>query len=238
MFEEQLLKWERTIEIPYPDRLYLLKEMENDLSSIYLSLITAGLSPSAAYEEAVNQFTLGRDDLVSLKHVHAPLTHRLLMKLPANLKPYFESLCGMVPLMIFCFAIQKEVPVMEFIVEGGSPGMYAILVMGAYLIGRELLRMFRIVVVKDHTSSNLNIDTQSVLIGCLALLAFAMAWTALGLYATAQSAEISQNFNSVLVMGIKESLIPVISGLLICSLVMFTHYGTRRILQRWKAPLG
>lgn len=124
----------------------------------------------------------------------------------------------------------------NFIYEGGAP-MYPILILGSFLIFRELVLFLRTIVIKDHSSKNLKIDTNSVFIGSLALLALGIGASALGIYFTVNAGASSKMPIEILLFGLKESLGGIILSCAMASLILILHFSTRRILFGWKAPL-
>jgi len=125
----------------------------------------------------------------------------------------------------------------QFIREGGA-GMYLILAVGLFLLGREALNVVRLLLIKDHSEENLRIDTSSVLIGCLALTFLGVGWTFLGVYVSASAVTQSHQLLELLLIGAKESLTPTILSLLLSAVIVLAHYGTRRVLHGWRAPIA
>lgn len=125
----------------------------------------------------------------------------------------------------------------NFVREGGI-GMYAIMIVGVLLLGRELLHVVRLMIVKDHSRGNLRLDTSTVLLGCFALLLLGLGSTVLGFYLSAESATRSGFSQEILLIGAKESVTHMVLSSFLCSVILLAHYGTRRLLHIWRAPLA
>jgi hypothetical protein len=162
--------------------------------------------------------------------------HRALKHLGAHRK-YVETIISVFPLILTATFIFKERKMIDFIREGGA-GRYVILVIGAFLLFREIQHAFRLVVVKDHSKENLRLDTSSVLLGCLALMFFGFGWTVLGIYISSTASLQANTSYEILLTGVKESLTPTILSSLATALVVLAHYTTRRILHIWHAPVN
>lgn len=238
IFEAELVRLRDGLDLPYPERADFLNELRSDLAQIYSSYLDSGLSEDEAYKATLKDFQFGQNDLASLRKAHQSLLQKIRDAVPESLQNLVEYLSGMVPLGLLCYAIEREIAVMNFIQEGGSPGMYAIILIGLYLLGLELLSAMRVVFFRDHSKRNLNIETSNVLLGCLGLMLVASAWTIMGIYNTANAMSLNPSAMDILFTGFKESLVPVSTGLLLSALVVLAHFATRHILHKWKAPLS
>jgi hypothetical protein len=187
IFDAEILRIGADLDLPYPERDEFLKELRADLSEAYSNYLLSGLSSVEAYEATLKDFRFGPEDLASLATTHESYFQGVLNKIPVHLRSLVEYLGGMVPLSLLCYAIEREIAVMNFIHEGGSPGMYAIILIGLYLLGLEILSALRILFLRNHSKRNLQIETSNVLLGCLGLMLIATAWTIMGLYNTAHA---------------------------------------------------
>ncbi|MEQ1876059.1 MAG: hypothetical protein ABL958_05395 [Bdellovibrionia bacterium] len=203
--------------IPFPQRHLLALELGSDPNLT---------GPGA---------TLDEKDLAELGRIHSTLWFKILQNF-GNSKKYIETLIAFVPLIAAATFISKEGKMIEFIHEGGA-GMLIILVLGGFLLFKELQNMFRLLVVKDHSKGNLRLDTSSVMLGCLALMFFGIGWTGLGVYISANAALEADRSMTILMMGVKESLTPTILSALVSAMVVLAHYTTRRLLLIWHAPV-
>jgi hypothetical protein len=213
----------RALNIPYPQKYLLELEMKQDLEF--------AASEGGAVEPSIPQSVLN-----DLQAIHSTSLHRLLQRLGDQRKTV-ETLMAFVPLLTGLFFIMEEEIMVDFIREGGL-GMYAILGIGGFMLGKELLNGVRLIVVKDHSAENLRIDTTSVLLGCLALMLVSIGSTLLGLYKSAAVAVHPHPAYELLVLGAKESLTNLVLSSFLCALIVLAHYGTRRTLALWRAPFA
>ena len=73
------------------------------------------------------------------------------------------------------------------------------------------------------------------IIGAGALILFGIGLTFLNFYYTLQAVE-SRNFDyTLLIIGAKESIVPIVFSFLISTLVLFAHYGVKTLLHAWGA---
>ncbi len=211
----------QNLAIPYPQRHLLLLEVQQDLES------TGQCGTEQVFSE---------QDLMDLGEIHSTWLHRFLRGLGEQRRKRSEMAMAFIPLVATFTYITKEATVISFIREGGA-GMYLILIVGAILLGREMLNLFRLIVVRDHCKENLRVDTPSVIIGCLALMFIGVGWTTLGVYKSADAVIQSHLSYQWLITGAKESMAALILSSLISAVVILFHYGTRRALCVWRAPI-
>jgi hypothetical protein len=202
--------------IPYPQKRHLVLELASE----------SGHRTHDLFAE---------NDLRALEEIHSTRVARMLAPFSTH-KIAIETTIAFAPLAAAILFISKEGKMIEFIREGGA-GMYALLVVGGFLLLRELRNAFRLLVVKDHSKESLRLDTPSVLLGCLALMFFGIGWSALGIYISASAVVAANMPNELLVIGVKESLTPTILASLLSAVVILAHYGTRRALHIWRAPV-
>jgi len=210
----------RALDIPYPQRYFLELEVSHDVNG-----------------DSSDEPVFSENDLRELSEVHSTNFHRLLKRVDSRQRKLIETSIAFVPMISVLILITKEEFVTHFIREGGV-SMYAILAIGFFLLGREVLNIFRLALIKDHSQENLRLDTSSVLLGCLALTFVGVGSTFIGLYSSVDYwVTHSPVSYDVLVIGAKESLANAILSSLICALIALTHYGMRRLLHIWRAPL-
>ena len=202
--------------IPYPQRHLLALEIEGD---------------AGALEE-----TLADADLRELEAIHSTRLSRLLAALGAR-KREIETLIAFTPPSFAAVYFFKEEKMIEFIRDGGA-GMYALLAIGTFLLLKEALNVFRLLVIKAHSKENLRLDTPSVLLGCLALMFFGIGLTALGIYISANAVFEAKLPYDILMLGVKESLAPLILSSTLSAVIVLAHYSTRHILRIWHAPIA
>jgi hypothetical protein len=219
---EHLHRQIRDLDIPYPQKRLLEMEVHHD----------------AAHDETLEREHLfSESDLNELVEIHSTRIYRMLKELDPQQRHLFEALSAFFPLITTLIFITKEKIMIQFIREGGA-GMYLILAIGLFLLGREALNVVRLLIIKDHSNENLRIDTSSVLIGCLALMFLGIGWTFLGVYVSASAITQSHQPLELLLIGAKESLTPTILSSLLCALIVLAHYGIRGTLHAWRAPIA
>lgn len=212
--EEQI----KNLSIPYPQRHLLELEIMQDLAH------RAGEDP-----------TFSREDVAALEELHETRALRFLKRFGASRRT-IETFLAFLPLVMGVLLIKQEKEMISFIREGGV-GMYGILAIGILLLGREVLNAVRLLVIRDHSTQNLRIDTPSVLLGCLGLMLASLGSAILGLYVAADGvmkAHLSYDF---LIAGAKESMTNIVLSSFLCALIILAHYGTRRALCVWRAPI-
>lgn len=218
---ENFIKQIRSLGIPYPQKRLLELELRQDME----------------FRSAAEGDDLFCDhDLESLVEIHSTELHRVLNRFEKEQRKLIENVLAVFPVLTAFVFIIKEDNMVNFIQEGGA-GMYAILIIGLFLLGKEALNMVRLLFIKDHSEENLRIDTASVGLGCLALMFIGIGWTCLGVYISATAPTQVQAPYDLLLVGIKESLTPTILSSLLCALIILTHYATRRLLFSWRAPI-
>lgn len=210
----------RALDIPYPQKQLLEKEVLQDLEHFPQS------------EEVL--FSV--DDIQKLQELHTTQVSKWLSSFSLEARRYIETSFAFLPLILAFTFIIKEEKMMNFIKEGGA-GMYLILLIGFFLLSQEALKVFRLLVVKKHSQQNLMLDTTSVLLGCLALMFIGIGWSFLGFYFSATYVTQQNMSGELLLIGAKESMTPLILSSLFCTLIVLAHYATRKTLLVWRAPV-
>jgi hypothetical protein len=209
----------RASNIPFPHRFLLELEVRRDIDS------------------GGEDGEFAREDLCELERIHSTRLRRGLAKLKAGQRLGAEMFGALTPLFTAFFFIIKEDTMLQFIREGGAI-MFAILIIGAFLLGKEALNFFRLVVIKDHAGENLRLDTALVWLGCSALMCIGIGGTLLGFYVSAKYVEQSHASYEILLIGAKESLTCTILSSMFCALIAFMHFATRQMMTHWRAPLS
>ena len=203
----------RAARIPYPFKALL--EME-----------------AVADARELGETSISPESLRELEELHSTRLDRWLSLSPA--RRLIEALSAFGPLGLIFIFIFKEQSMIQFIREGG-PGMFVILALGFFLLGKEALSMFRLLVVRDH--SRLQMDSASVWLGCLALMFLGVAIALMGFRLSAGAALETHASSEILLAGIRESVTAVILSSLLSTLIVVMHYATRQILFMWRAPI-
>jgi hypothetical protein len=220
---ERLRQQIRALDIPFPQRYLLELEVTRDLECSGLNEVDSA------------ELHLPPEVVLELEDAHSTGIHRHLKRL-GSLRRIVETGLAFIPLVLTLSIIMEEEAMVNFVREGGI-GMYAIMAVGVFLVGRELLNIGRLMIVKDHSLRNLRLDTPTVLLGCLALLMLGIGSTVMGFYLSAESATRSGFSHEILVVGAKESLTHMVLSLFLCAAVLLAHYGSRRVLHIWRVPV-
>jgi hypothetical protein len=185
MWRQQVLD----LEIPYPEKARLLRELEDHVKH--------------RPDETLDSFS--GEALADLRDIHASVWLKALERLGPRTRSAVETAFAAAPITALLIDLQRRNFMLEFIREGGA-GMYPILALGAALMIRELLLLGRVVIVKDHKAENLRLDSTTVLLGALALVMLGVCATGLGLYTAASFVETKGLPASVFVQGLRESI--------------------------------
>jgi hypothetical protein len=188
------------------------------------------------FEHAGIEGEFADDELHEFVSIHNEPVLLLLSRLPSPIRRVVEWFIILGPIAGFLIYLLKEEFMAQFFHEGGA-AMWAILAIGIVLLVREALTFMRVVMLRDHSKTNLNLDSSSVLVGTLALMAVGIGAGALGVYVSVTSAASSGMSPAVLMLGLKESMTNVILGTTFAALILMLHYTTRKILLHWRAPL-
>lgn len=154
-FRRYLQGVERRLEVPYPAREELLRELGGHLDDLYREARAAGLDEGAAVERAIRTLALDEEIVGSLDAVHAPLVRRALAQLPTPLSLALEHAgIGLIAAIAMTVVILEERSMLEFMLDGGlfmiplnAIGL-AILILG----GERIVSLY---LKKDHSPSNL-----------------------------------------------------------------------------------
>lgn len=217
----KVLRQLQDLSIPYPNKLLLQVELEDHFA--------------ACGEEQDAQIT--ESEIEEFSSIHNTNFYKATRRLSQTVRITLEHLILLTPITGLIFYLTKEDFMINFIYEGGVP-MYPILLLGGILFYRELMLFFKTIIIKDHSSKNLVIDTNSVFIGSLALIASGVGASALGLYFTANGVASNKLPIEIFFFGLKESLGGIILGSTMAAIILVVHFTTRRLLFSWKAPIS
>lgn len=70
----------------------------------------------------------------------------------------------------------------------------------------------------------------------LFLMFLGLGWSVLGIYVTADSVVKASLSNQILLEGFKESFTPFLLSIFLSTLILLTHYGSRRLSVLWRIP--
>lgn len=162
MFDDVLRRIETMLDVPYPQRGHLLRELEADLCACAGALREQGASEQEAHDGALRELGLDAEALASLSALHAPIIRRLLLRLPQPAREPAEWLAAGSSLIVGIYFIITEVPMREFMIEGGY-SMYFILVIAVAALLLQARRAFSWFVSRDHSAVSLARNTATPL---------------------------------------------------------------------------
>jgi hypothetical protein len=217
-------RWKKQIDeldIPYPQKHRLVTEIEDHFQN------SSESDDEIFAEEALEEFI----------SIHNRTSLLFLRRLPRPLRNCIELTLTGVPLMGLLVYLIKEKFMYQFFVNGGA-SMIAILAIGLLLLGREGLLFTRVLVLKEHSKENLRVDSNSVLVGSLALTVLGISSACLGLYVSITSSLANNAPGSIVLAGVAESITNIILSGSLAALILIMHYTTRKLLLHWQAPIG
>jgi hypothetical protein len=222
MFDDVLRRIETMLDVPYPQRSHILRELEADLCACASALREQGASEEEARDGALRDLGLDEEALASLSALHAPIIRRLLLRLPQPAREPAEWLAAGSSLIVGLYFIFTEVPMLEFMREGGY-AMYIILfICGAALL-LQARRAFAWFVSRDHSAASLARNTATPLYLAAAAMCTALSGSAAGFRAAITYVLDRQLGADVLMVGAYEALAPVVFGGSLAFLIVLVH---------------
>jgi hypothetical protein len=237
MFEDVLARVEASVDIPYPERALLLEELAGDLEAAYRALRARGVPEGEAVQAAAHELELDAAALASLEAVHLPAVRRALARLPAAGRGWLEALANALPPAATLFFIAKEVPMIEFLREGGFV-IYLILGVAALALLLELHRAVLWFVLRDHSPKALRRNTATPLYLAAAVLCLGLGGTALDYYVVFRRFAGGGLSEEALRVGLREPLPPLIVAGALGALVVLLHGALNAGLRRIRVPAG
>lgn len=235
MFDDLLHELEPTLDIPYPQRTRVLRELEGDLWSHYSALRDRGLSEGEARDETLRNLGLDAEALASLQAIHSPAIRRILSRLPEPAREPVEWVCAGLPLLATLYLLLLEVPMLDFMRQGGA-AMWMILLIGGAGLFLQLHRAFAWFVVRDHSERSLARATSTPLYLAAAAVVVSIGGTATGFRVVLHRWSEGMFDGDVAILGFIEALSCVILGTTLAALIILIqcglHAGLRAIQAR------
>jgi hypothetical protein len=222
MFDDVLRRIESMLDVPYPQRSHLLRELEADLEACATVLREQGASEDEARDGALRDLGLDDEALASLATLHAPLIRRLLLRLPQPVREPAEWLAAGSSLIIGLYFVFTEVPMLELIREGGIAMYFILFICGAALL-LQARRAFAWFVSRDHSPASLARNTATPLYLAAAGMCAALGGTAGGLRATINYVLEGSHGMDVVLAGTYESLANMILGTMLVFLIILVQ---------------
>jgi hypothetical protein len=234
-FSALLMRLERELDVPYPERAMLLEEIAGDLEAAYRAATGRGLPPAAARAAATAELGLDDDAAASLAEIHQPLLRRALARLPPPAQGGVEWLAAVIPMLALVAYLYREVPMIQFLKDGGF-GSILVLVIGAVGVLLLLHRALIWFVLKDHSPRGLGKNTATPLLLAGATLCAALLGTATDFYVVIARWSEGKLPDEGLRIGLRESLSPIILGAALATLILLGHGALQAGLRAIRTP--
>ncbi len=221
-FGEALARFERELDLPYPERAELLDEMAADLEAAYAEARRRGLADAEALAAALLQVAPDGPALAALAELHRPAAHRALERLPRAARALAEPAALAIPFALVVSLLAAEVPLVLFLREGGA-ATALVLALGGLALLLDLERAFRWFVLRDHSPASLAGHTATPLYLAAATALAGMGGTALNAYVVLALSGQGLIPPQAVPIGLRESLSSAITGLGLSTLSVLLH---------------
>lgn len=239
MFDDALRRIEAMLDVPYPQRSHILRELEADLCACAEALREQGASDEEARDAALRDLGLDEEALASLSALHAPIIRRLLLRLPKPAREPAEWLAAGSSLIVGLYYMFTEVPMLEFMREGGYAMYFTLFICGAALL-LQARRAFAWFVARDHSPASLARNTATPLYLAAAAMIGALGGTAAGLRITFYHVVQDKLGSDVALIGAYESLANLVLGTTLVFLIILVQAALNAGLRAMsvKAPVS
>ncbi len=237
-FGEALARFERELDLPYPERAELIDEMAADLEAAYAESRRRGLPEAEARAAALRALGPDGPALAALAELHRPAARRALERLPRAARALAEPAALAIPFAVVVSLLAAEVPLVLFLREGGASTVL-VLALGALALLLDLERAFRWFVLRDHSPASLAGHTATPLYLAAATALAGMGGTALNAYVVLARAGEGLIPPDAVPVGLRESLSTAITALGLSTLSVLLHGAVaagRRALRLPEAP--
>lgn len=220
-FREALARFERELDLPYPERADLLDEIAADLEAAYAASRARGLAEPEARAEALREVAPDGPALRALSEVHRPAVRRALERLPRAARALAEPAALLVPFAVVMSLLASEVPLVLFLREGGASTVL-VLALGGLALLLDLTRAFRWFVLRDHAPASLAHTATPLYLAAASALA-GLGGTALNGYVVLARAGDGLIPPEAVSAGLRESLSCAVTGLALSTLSVLLH---------------
>jgi hypothetical protein len=235
MFDDVLAHVERSLDVPYPERSEVLRELRGELEAAYLAQRARGLGADAARAAAVQELALDGPALASLSEVHASSVKRALLRLTPDAREWVEWLLPTLAVAGGFVWVSSEVPVVHYIEEGGL-ATWVTLALGAMALLLQLHRAFVWFVVRDHSPAALARHTATPLYLGAATFLMGVLGCALGYYQVLHAWGEGRVGDAALRVGLREPLTCVVLGTATAVLIVLVQGALAAGLRAWRIP--
>ena len=237
-FREALARFERELDLPYPERAELLDEIAADLEAAYADSRERGLPEAEARAAALREVAPDAPALLALAEVHRPTARRALERLPRAARAVAEPAALLLPFALVVSLLALEVPLVLFLREGGAATVL-VLALGGLALLLDLERTFRWFVLRDHSAASLAGHTATPLYLAAAAALAGLGGTALNAYVVLARAGDGVIPPAAVPAGLRESLSCAVTGLALSTLSVLLHGAVaagRRALRLPETP--
>lgn len=235
MFEADLQRVERALDVPYPERALLVRELEADLGAAYQALRDGGADHDAAVGGALAELGLDEEAMRSLAAVHNPAVRRALLCLSPPARERLEWVFASIPVVLFLFNLFREVPMLHFLHEGGAAAPVT-LAIGVIALLFELHRGLLWFVLRDHSARALQRNTATPLYLAAAAFLSGLLGTATSYYVVLDKWAQGAIPADALRVGLREPLPNIIVGAALATLVVLIHGAMQAGLRTLSVP--
>lgn len=234
-----LEKLRRGLRIPYPEKQYFLREIENDFEFSFNYFVENGNSQMEAEKNAARLVELSDIDQKKIENCHSSSIYKKYWMFSEKHQQTIEYLIGMMPVLTVHLYLIKEVPMMDLIQQGGA-AMYPILLVGALALILQFKIFFSWFIARNHSEKSLEANHALALslgIGCFLIGVFG---TLMGLYQSFHYVEVINEvnrFQKILALGISESIVSLIFGSGVLLLVFFNNLTITLFAKMQKIPV-
>jgi hypothetical protein len=237
-FREALARFERELDIPYPERAELLDEIAADLEAAYAASRARGLAEAEARAAALGEVAPDAPALRALSEVHRPAARRALERLPRAARALAEPVALLLPFAVVVSLLASEVPLVLFLREGGA-ATALVLALGGLALLLDLERAFRWLVLRDHSPASLAGHTATPLYLAAATALGGLGGAASNAYLVLARASEGLIPPEAVLVGLRESLSCAVTGLALSTLSVLLHGAVaagRRALRLPESP--
>lgn len=233
--ERMLRALEDRLDLPYPERAWVLEELASDLDAAIAERVERGAPETQAVGEMSRAFGLAEADLAALSEIHRPRIRAALARAGPASREVLEASLSAVPFCCALLVVTLEVPMLSLIREGGVSS-WAVVFIGLFALAIQARRAVRWFVLRDHSETSLrrHDSTPLFLAGGIALLS--VAGCALGYDVVLRAWASGRIGTATLHAGLVEPLSCLIVGGALAALIVFFQGALGAGLRALRVP--
>jgi hypothetical protein len=171
IFLPALREVESQLTLPLPQKVRILSELAWDLEALWKGLVAQGMPEEEARERAMEALVPDPVSLRSLGEMHSPLYRQLTEGIRNDRLRVFER-TALALVSVVVLLGQTVLLLQADLMAGPSPFLWAVLGLGALLLGVILASVFRLWVKGDHIHPGRGIQPILLLSGMVLLTGF------------------------------------------------------------------